>query len=251
LLLQPFLAAAVLCKRWDWALVPALIIVVLGFLMREPLVTLGRQRWVWRERKPESGAAAKWLAGESAAALLFVVGIWPRLAHGEFLALSAAAAAITLAAVWMTVKNRQRSMVLQGVSAAGLSLSAPFAALVVLGNIPAWAWWLWLILSMHGIASILVVHARLKLRAGASGEVRGPALLGQCVQILTAAVLLLLGPASLAAPMGFSSVVNCAELRRLSPERAASERLQRVGFRALAASIVHAAITVAALWARA
>ena len=62
LLLMPFLCAAVLARRAEWLLLPALGLALLGFILREPLVTLARQRWVWREEKPESVAAARCLA---------------------------------------------------------------------------------------------------------------------------------------------------------------------------------------------
>ena len=54
MLLQPFAAAAVVAAEWTPALGAALGAMLAVFLAREPLLVLARQRWVWREPRPET-----------------------------------------------------------------------------------------------------------------------------------------------------------------------------------------------------
>ena len=68
MLLQPFAAAAVVAAEWTPALGAALGAMLAVFLAREPLLVLARQRWVWREPRPETARARRWLSVELAAA---------------------------------------------------------------------------------------------------------------------------------------------------------------------------------------
>src|SRR5690606_7736680 len=77
LLLQPFVAAVVLARFWDWRLFPALALVVLGFILKDPLVVLARQRWVWRTRNPQSPVAVRWLVYELVAIGICLVPLLP------------------------------------------------------------------------------------------------------------------------------------------------------------------------------
>ena len=77
LLLQPFAAGAILANHWTWHMFAALGLVLCGFLLREPLTILARQRFVWRTLNPQTAAAARWCAAESAAALLCLALLVP------------------------------------------------------------------------------------------------------------------------------------------------------------------------------
>src|SRR5262249_46582425 len=91
----------------------------------------------------------------------FLMATWP---VALVVALGAGGALLTALAVYMTVKNRQRSIGLQALSAAGLSSSSIAACLAVNGTVPPWAWWFWALHSGYFLAGILVVHARLEAR---------------------------------------------------------------------------------------
>jgi hypothetical protein len=194
-----------------------------------------------------------------------------RLPAIPFLALSAAAAGITLLAVWMALHNRQRSVLLQMVSTAGLTSTGLLGALVAVRGLPAWSWLLCGLLALHAVASILVVRTRLELRVGRRVAGAGPwpaagsppaqssaVFNGALVQkwawavlALVAAVAVALGGAGLwglAAVIGTTAAVNAFEMWRLLRGGALGEPLQRVGFRALGTSLLHSALTVAVLW---
>ena len=245
LLLQPFVAAGLLADRWTWLLLPALGLILFGFLLREPLIVLARQRFVWRTPNPQTPIAVRWLAVESAGALLCLAVLAARLPLVELAILAATALALTILAVWLTIRNRQRSIPLQIVSAAGLATTALLSLLTTNGAIPAWGWILWGVLSAHGAASILVVHTRLDLkilqRQSKPTPVPLTAYLPAALQLLAAVAI-----PTAALPLVFSAGIAIFELTRLP--RTLDEPLMRVGFRALAVSISHALLAVYALW---
>lgn len=251
LMLQPFLAAALLAGRWDWLLVPAMFLVLAAFLIREPLTVLARYRWAGH-RKVQIQPVAGWLAAECVA-ILICFGIAARdLPWIPLLALTAAGIALTAISVWFAVHNRQRSVGLQLVAVAGLSSSAFMAALAATREIPLWTWLLWGMLTLHGAVSVLCVHARLQMRIAAarpaSGNPRRPALQGTCLQLLAAIPIAVFGSPVLAIPILFSGAIHAFELRRLSSAAHVRERLQRVGFRMLGISLAHMALVILVLW---
>jgi hypothetical protein len=246
LLLQPFVAGAILGRRWDWLLIPALAAVLLSFVIREPLITLARQRWVWRDRKPDSGIALRCLAWQIpvllATGILLVLFLpWQPLAL-----MAALGAAMTLLSVHLTLRNRQRSIAFQMFSSAGLSATVLLAALIATRQIPAWSWVAWALLTLHGLASIFVVHARLDARSGSRSGLARLAAWWQGAQLIAAAAL----ASALSFPIVFSAIVNLAELWRLRSPQALKEKLTHVGFRTLAYAIAHMILTIVVLWPR-
>jgi hypothetical protein len=247
LLLQPFLAGAILTRQWDWLLLPALGLVLFGFLLREPLTVLARQQFVWRDRNPQTAVAARWLAVEAAGALACLLALAAFRPLPWLLTLSILAIALTALAVTLTIRNLQRSILLQIVSAAGLGTTALLAIFAVTGRVPLWGWQLWAILTLHGAVSILAVHTRLKqktaARKGTPPPISGLVFFAPAAQVLAAALL----PVAML-PLLFSAGVHSWELCRLRDPETLQEPLVRVGFRALGVSILHSALAIAALW---
>ena len=249
LLLQPFLCSAILGRRWDWLFVPMMVLVLTVFVMREPLLILARQRWVWKDAKPESAIARRhliWQLPLCAALALVCIAFLPVIPLAIF---AVVGAAITVLATWMVLHNRQRSIALQIVSSIGLAGTGLLAAVVAERSLPDWSWLVSGFLALHAIASILVVRTRLELRAGAKSRIfAGWAWVFQGMLGCGAIGLAISGRPTLTAPIGFTIFVSSLELRRLRSSGALSEPLQRVGFRALGASLVHSALCVAVLW---
>lgn len=254
MMLLPFLCAAILSRQWHWTLLPTAAAILAAFMLREPLVVLGRQKFVWTTPHAESRIAAKWLFGLVAA--LAVCGAllalrWPLPA---LLALGTGAAAMTLLAVWMTVRNRQRSWWLQMLSAAGLSASSLAAVLSSTGAIPDWCWWLWALSASHAFAGILVVHARLEARIAAKAKrqvaprFRLPAAAAQFVMLAGAAWCFAIGQGLLAIALLLSVLVHFWDLATLRTPQALETRLTVVGLRAMTLSILVSSLIVAGLW---
>ncbi|MEZ5401981.1 MAG: YwiC-like family protein [Bryobacteraceae bacterium] len=249
MLLQPFGAALIVAWQWNWAIPAALAAVVVAFVLREPLLVLARQRWLWRDPHPETAAARQALAWELP--LLGVLGgllLW-RLPPMPVLALGGLAVAMTLLAVWATLKNKQRAVWLQVLSGFCLSTTALFAALAATGGFPWWAPWLWLLLALHSTAAIFVVHARLAARMSAKKNARPrvkDAVAPQALQFgLAGMAVPLYLPFAL--PILFSAAMLTWEALRLRKPEVLTEPLRRVGFRMLAIALAHTALTIAAL----
>lgn len=247
LLLQPFLAGAILAGKWTWLLLVALALTLCGFVLREPLTVLARQWFVWRQPNPQTRVAARWLAVELAIATACAIPLLLILPLPPLAALLGAAVALTLLAVWATIKNRQRSTVLQIVSALGLGSTALYSVLTATGRLPDWVWILWALLSVHAIGAILVVRARLRLRASHGQPVRDRTTLTP-LAVLAAACLLAAWRPQLAIPMLFSAAALWFELYRLRQPGGVDQPLRTVGFRALGTSLAHTALTIAVLW---
>jgi len=249
LIFQPFLAAVWLAANPVWLYVPALGLVLCGFLIREPAVVWIRHSILWKKpESAESRAAARWTLAVGAAALVCVLCLWQSLSPWQASVLFGSGAALTAASVWLTVRNQQRSIVLQVVSACGLTSTAPLTALVSESAVPRWAWILWVVLTAHAIAAIPIVHARLQFRARKSSApgLRWSAAGLQCASLLAAGALFA-GGSHLWIPVLFSATVNLLEVIRLANPQHLAEPLKRVGLRLLLVSLLHTVLTVAAM----
>jgi hypothetical protein len=246
---QPFLAAAILAGRWDWRLIPALGFVLLGFVLREPCLVLARQSFVWRHRHPSTIVARRWMAAELALLALCATFLVPRIPASWLAGFSAAGAAFTAAAVWMTLRNRQRNRWFQAASAVAMGSTAPFAALCATGRLSSWVWLLWAQLALHAVASILIVHARLESRAAGRSVAAAPTPPAWDLALLPLAGLgfAWFHPA-LAVPPIVSAAALALELRLMASPAGLREPLTRVGIRTLLVSLTHMAVTIAALW---
>ena len=135
MLLTPFFSGVLLARGAGWSLLPATVAIIVMFVLREPLIVLARQRYVWREARPESDVARRWIVWELAvlaAAGVSLLWLWP----WQFvIGFGGAAVLLTAAAVWMSVKNRQRSIALQVASAGGLAASSLAACIAATGGI--------------------------------------------------------------------------------------------------------------------
>jgi hypothetical protein len=247
--LQPFVCAAILGRRWDWLYIPVAILVLTAFVMREPLLILARQKWIWKEAKSESVVARRCLLWQLPLSAVLGAVCLAFLPAVTFLILALVAMTITFLATWMALHNRQRSIALQIVSSLGLTSTGLLAALVAVRSLPDWSWLLCGLLALHATASIVVVRTRLELRSGARAQTLARWAWALQVALGCLAVwLVLCGRPGLALVVGFTAVVGTAEMLRLRSPGALAEPLREVGFRALGASLAHSAFSVVVLW---
>jgi hypothetical protein len=171
MLLMPIVSVAILAREWRWAELATLAAAFAALAAKDPLVVLARQRFVWKQRHPETAVAARWLGGWMS--LLVISGLvlmaaWPFKA----LAVMGLGAGIFLAlTILVNIKNWQRSTLFQIASAAALTSSSLATCLSATGAIAPWCWWFWLFTMMQATAGILVVHARLDARIAMRGTV--------------------------------------------------------------------------------
>jgi hypothetical protein len=254
MLLQPFVAGLILFGPGGWMALATLGCMLGMFLLRQPLIVLGRQQFVWREQKPESSLARKWTVGIVAALLIGGIlhfSVWPL---PYLLAFGIGAAALTVLAVWLTIKNEQRSIWLQVISAAGPTAGAPAVALTATRGIPREAWILWACSALCCASGVLTVRALLEARIAAKRKMplvpvfRTPAWISQFV-LLGIGV----GAFFFQSPWVGSALILMAVLHifrtlgQLSNPELLQKSLTKVGLEAMAGSMVFSILVVIGL----
>jgi hypothetical protein len=250
----PFVSALILARALPWQAVPAAAAVLAVFLLRTPLVVLGRQWLVWKEPHPETRAAARSVAIELGVAALCGLALGPRWGWPLLLIFGGTAGAFTLLAAWMTVRNRQRAVWFQLLGAAGLSASALAGSLTTSGRIEPWAWALWAMHTSYAAASVLTVHARLEARIAAksprpeANRFWRQAAVAQACGLAAATVLAGMLHLWLSAALVVSSLAGAWELRNLKRPAALDTPLTKIGYRALFVSFLFAGLVITGLW---
>lgn len=254
MLLTPFFAAAILLRRLYWPELVALLAIACAFAIKDPLVVMARQRFVWKQEHPETKAAKKSVLIElvflaACGLVLILVRDWRR-----FLPLFLGAGAFTVLAVTLNVQNRQRSEWFQVTSAVALSATSLAACLAAEGAIPSWCWLLWMLCALQAAAGIFVVHARLDARIAARKgqpppvENRRAAFLCQAVLIAAAVVFGITGRPWISATLLIAGIAYLADLRRQKSASSLQMPLKKVGLQALGLSITYALVLVVGLW---
>jgi hypothetical protein len=247
LLLTPFVASLLIAGAVNWTVLAALGAALAAFLLRAPLIALARQRWVWKDVRPESAEARQWLPGLILALAATGAVLLRQWGFAVTVPMGVAVLALTAAAVWMSVRNRQRSPWFQVVSSAGLAFSSVAAARAASGDFPDWAWILWGLCALQGAAGILSVHARLDASIARKKNAPSPgrpmaAWMAVAVSALAGVACLAWNPLAGAAPL-LGATVQGLDLRKMNLDLP----LKSVGLRAMTLSMAHALILVAAL----
>ena len=253
MLLFPLVSAIVLTRRWDWGLLPASAAALAVFLIREPLLMLARQRYVWKETRPETAAALRSLLVFGV--VLGVSGAWLAVVASVpwLVGLGLAAAALTVVEIYGALHNLQRSALLQIAGSVGLASSALLPYLAA-GLAPDTR--LWLMIGAHVVHSagaVLVVHARLEaaraLKTGNSVPLQNSAAVVWLVlHAVAAGALALAGVPLLGLVLAIPLAVHAADLARVRNPVFLRTPLRKVGLRELALSSVFSVLVVAALF---
>ena len=254
MLLTPIVCAAILAHQWRWCELATLTAAFAALAAKDPIVVLARQRFIWKQRHPETAAAARWFAGWMVlfiASGLVLLTAWPLNA---IVAMGLGVGIFSALAIAINVKNRQRSTLFQIASAAALTSSSLATCLSATGSIAPWCWWLWLLMAMQATAGILVVHARLDARIALRGS--GPAseqfrraaqvaLIALACAAVTAIILRRgwIALALLVAVMGY-----WYDLRSQRDAARLQLPLKKVGQRALALSSLYASLLIMGFW---
>jgi hypothetical protein len=252
MLLFPLVSALILTRTWSWDFVPAVGAALAVFLIREPLVVVARQRYVWKDKRPETAAAHRSLAAFGALAALSGAWLMALAPLGWLIALGLVAAGLTAAYIYGALHNLQRSPLLQIAGAVGLTASAllPYLAL---GRLPDERLLLLMAAQViHGAGSVLVIHARLEaaraLKTGAMPHTRHVAAASWLVlHAIVAAALALTGRPWLGLILAIPLAVHAVDLARLKDPQFLRTPLRRVGFRELGISTVFSILVVAVL----
>ena len=254
MLLTPFFAAAILMRQIYWPEIVALVAVACAFAVKDPLVTIARQRFVWKQQRPETAAAKRSAIIEIA--LLGICGIVLLLVRDwrPFVPLFIGAGAFTVLAVMLTVRNRQRSEWFQVASAMALSATSLAACLAATGDIPNWGWQLWLLCALQASSGIFVVHARLDARIAARKQEPPPTenrrfgFICQFILIASAFWFAFHARPWIAAALLLATLSYLGDLFRQKNPASLQMPLKQVGLQALSLSIVYTLMVIAGLW---
>ncbi|MDE3196512.1 MAG: YwiC-like family protein [Acidobacteriota bacterium] len=254
MLLTPFVCAAILLRQVSWQELAVLLAILCAFAVKDPLVTIARQMFVWKQPHAETRAAWRYAGIE--AALMVVLGAAIALSRDwrPFAALACGAAAFTAIAVAVNVRNKQRSVWFQIASAAALTSTSIAACLAVLNRVPAWGWLLWLLCALQAFAGIFVVHARLDariaLRKADAGKDRSRrvAIASQLAMAFAAAGFAAAGYPFVASALLVAAGAYFFDMRRQKDAGSLQMPLTSVGKQALTVSTVFAIMIVVGLW---
>lgn len=254
MLLTPFFAAAILLRRVYWTEFVALAAIACAFAIKDPLIVIGRQRFVWTQQHAETRTATR--SALIQVLVLAASGITLILTRGwrPFLPLFAGAAAFTALTVTLNVQNRQRSVWFQTASAFALTATSLMACLAATGSVPNWCWLLWVLSAMQAAAGIFVVHSRLDARIAArKGHIASPgnrraAFVSQGMLIAAAVYFASAGHLLISAALILAVAGSCFDLMRQRNPLSLQLPLQIIGLQALGLSITYTLMVVAGLW---
>ncbi|MBI1355107.1 MAG: hypothetical protein GC160_12230 [Acidobacteria bacterium] len=250
MLLFPMAASALLTRTATPLHAAAFGAALAAFVAREALVILARQRWVWRQPRPEADAARRTLPLAAFVLLLSGLALASVVPVAWLAGLLLGGLVLGGVATYAAVRGKQRSPAVQLLGAAGLSAAAllpwlasgrePFAATV---------WLLILAHTVHSTGGVLTVHARLEtLRGRKSAQPeRVERRLAWAWQPVQAVAAIGLG-GWLAAGLALPAVAHAADLLRLDDSRLLAQPLRRVGLRELSLSALQSASAVVGLW---
>jgi hypothetical protein len=254
MLLTPVVGVAILARTWHWSELAVPLAAFAAMAAKDPAVLLVRQRFVWKQKSPDAAAAARWLAGWSAiliASIVVLLATWPLKA---FLAIGAGVAAFGVLAVYVNLKNRQRSTLFQIVSAAALTSTSLATGIAATGTVTHWCWWFWLLTALEAAAGILVVHARLDARialrkpAAANRQFRRAAQLALAVLLCAAVPAAMLRHGSIAIALALAAAAYAWDLKRQTNPASLQMPLKTVGQQALLLSSIYSILLIAGLW---
>lgn len=254
MLLTPIFSVAILARSWHWRELAVLAAAFAAMAAKDPAVLLVRQRLVWKQRSPDFPAAVRWFLWWSVvliASVAVLLATWPLRA---FLVMGAGIAAFGCLAIFVNVKNRQRSTLFQIASAAALTSTALATCIAATGSVAPWCWWFWALTATQASAGILVVHARLDARIA---QRKGVARSGQFRRAAQAVLVLLLSAAVTAAilkngwialALAFAALGYAYDLMRQKDSASLQMPLKTVGLEALTLSILYSGLLIAGLW---
>jgi hypothetical protein len=254
MLLSPFVCSVVLVRTFHWAELAAFVVVVLAFAAKDPFIAVVRQRMVWKQPHPEAAGALRWLAVELPLLAIFGGLLLWRGPWGAYALLGLGAGTFGGLAVFVNVRNRQRSEWFQVASAVTLTSTSLMPSLAALQIVPRWGWLLWLLCALQATAGIFVVHARLDARIATKKAETAPTANRNATRVsasalwAAAAVFAYEGSVWLPVALTVAGAAYFAELRRQRSPASLQMPLAQVGRQSLTLSTLYGVLIIIGLW---
>ena len=165
---SPLLVGFFAAGRFTWTSVSLIIAAIAAFLMRQP-ITIAVKTYSGRRAKSDLTAAQLWTGIYGLIALLALVGLI-RAGFIYLLLLVIPGVPVFAWHLWLVSKREERRQINVEIIATGvLSLAAPAAYWVGIGQYDPMGWWLWLLVWFQTAASIVYAYLRLEQRERAEG----------------------------------------------------------------------------------
>lgn len=165
---SPLLVGLFAGGRFTFASLSLVIASMAAFLIRQPL-TIAVKAYFGRRAKSDLPAAGFWIAVYAIIVLMALAGLI-RAGFGYLLILAIPGAPVFAWHLWLVRQREERRQVNVEIIATGvLSLAAPAAYWVGIGDYDPAGWWLWILVWSQTAASIVYAYLRLAQREQAEG----------------------------------------------------------------------------------
>src|ERR1051325_3958379 len=160
---SPLLVGLYLGGKFNFVSLSLVAALVAAFLLRQP-VTITVKAFTGRRPKSDLSAAGFLIFLYGIIALLAVIGLF-RAGFGYLLFLAIPGLPVFAWHLWLVSKRAQRRQINVEILATGvLSLAAPAAYWVGMGQYTPIGWWLWILIWFQTAASIVYAYLRLEQR---------------------------------------------------------------------------------------
>lgn len=170
-ILSPLLIGVFAGNSFNYATLNLIIAAMAAFMLRQPATTLIK---IYSKRRDKDNLASAifWIAIYGLIALLALTALVLE-GFGYVIYLAVPGLPIFAWHLWLVSKREERRQVNVEIIATGvLSLSAPAAYWVGIGNYDPYGWWLWILVWSQTAASIVYAYLRLLQREQAEGPDR-------------------------------------------------------------------------------
>lgn len=160
--LGPFILGALAAGEVNFDLVLLVLLIVAGYLSRQPLIMLIKALAGRRARADAIPALRIFAVAATLDALLLAA----LLLRGYYylLWLGLLALPVLGAQLWLVSRRQERQIGIELIGSGVLALAAPAAYWVTLGRIESTGWWLWGLSWLYNASAIVYVYLRLRQR---------------------------------------------------------------------------------------
>lgn len=160
--LGPFLLGALAAGEFKLDLVLLALLIVAGYLSRQPLVMLIKSL-AGRRARADAVPALRIFGVIAALGAVLLAALLFR-GHLYLLWLGLPALPVLAAQLWLVSRRQERQIGIELVGSGVLALAAPAAYWVTLGVMDANGWWLWGLSWLYNASAIVYVYLRLQQR---------------------------------------------------------------------------------------
>lgn len=170
-ILSPLLVGIFAGGTFNYATLALVITAMSAFLIRQPLAVMVKA-YAGRRSRTDLPAARLWFSVYGVIAILALAELF-YLGQGYIALLAVPGIPVFAWHLWLVSKRAERRQAGIEIIATGiLSLAAPAALWVGLGQYDPSGWWLWALTWLQSAASIVYAYARLEQREQAEGQER-------------------------------------------------------------------------------